>query len=73
MEGLTALAAGLAVFTGVGAALGMGMAISKAAESIARQPEASGKITTITILGAALIEATAIYGFVTALLLIFSK
>ncbi len=71
--GLIALAASLAVFTGVGAGIGIGIATSKAAEAVARQPEASGKITSITLLGAALAEATAIYGFVVALLLIFVK
>ncbi len=35
-----------------------------------RQPEAAGDIRTVTLLGAALAEATAIYGFVTALILI---
>ncbi|NLT58897.1 MAG: ATP synthase F0 subunit C [Clostridiales bacterium] len=69
--GLVAIAAALAVFTGVGAGIGMGMATSKAVESVARQPEASGKINTMLLLGLALTESTAIYGFVTALLIIF--
>jgi F-type H+-transporting ATPase subunit c len=64
------LAAGVAVFTGVGAGIGIGIATGKAAEGISRQPEASGKIMTMTILGAALAEATAIYGFVVALILL---
>ena len=69
--GLLAIAAGIAVFTGVGA--GIGIATGKAAEGISRQPEASGKIMTTTILGAALAEATAIYGFVIALIILFVK
>jgi F-type H+-transporting ATPase subunit c len=69
--GIIALAAGIAVFTGAGAGVSIGIATSKAAEAVARQPEASGKIQTITILGAALAEATAIYGFIIALLLLF--
>lgn len=73
MNGLIAIAAGIAVFTGFGAGIGIGIATSKAAEAVSRQPEASGKITTITILGAALAEATAIYGFVVALILLFAK
>ncbi|MCQ2490456.1 MAG: ATP synthase F0 subunit C, partial [Ruminococcus sp.] len=40
-----------------------------AAESIARQPEAKGDIRTALLLGCALAEATAIYGFVIALLI----
>ena len=69
--GLMALGAALACFTGVGAGVGMGMATGKAAEAVARQPEASGKINSILMLGLALTESTAIYGFVTALLIIF--
>ena len=70
MGGLIAIGAGIAVFTGFGAGIGIGIATSKAAEGVSRQPEASGKIMSITVLGAALAEATAIYGFVTALILI---
>jgi F-type H+-transporting ATPase subunit c len=68
-----ATAAAIAVFTGVGAGIGIGIATGKAVEGISRQPEASGKIMTTTILGAALAEATAIYGFVIALIILFVK
>lgn len=70
---LLAIGAGLAVFTGVGAGIGIGIATGKAAEGIARQPSASGKIMSTTIIGSALAEATAIYGFVIALILLFVK
>lgn len=70
--GLIALGAGLAVLTGAGAGIGIGIATSKATESIARQPEAKGAINTALLLGCALAEATAIYGFVIALLIILS-
>ena len=43
---------------------------SKAAEAVARQPEAESKITKILLLGGALAEATAIYGFVIGILII---
>ncbi|MBE5812833.1 MAG: ATP synthase F0 subunit C [Clostridiales bacterium] len=65
---LNLIAAAIAVFTGVGAGIGIGIATGKAAEATARQPEASGKIQTMLLLGAALAEATAIYGLVIALL-----
>lgn len=65
-----AIGAAIAVFTGIGAGLGIGHATGKAVEAVARQPEASGKITTNLLLGCALAEATAIYGFVVGLLLI---
>ncbi len=50
---------------------GMTLATGKAVDSVARQPEASGKINGILILGLALAESCAIYGFVTALIMIF--
>ncbi len=67
---LIALGAGIAVLTGIGAGIGIGMATSKAVDAIARQPEAEGKISKALLLGCALAEATAIYGFVIALLII---
>ncbi len=70
--GLIAIGAGLAVLTGAGAGLGMGIATGKAVEAVARQPEANGKINALLILGLALTESTAIYGFVTALIMIFT-
>ncbi len=64
------IAAGIAVLSGIGAGLGIGIATGKAAEAIARQPEAAGSINKALLLGAALAEATAIYGFVVALLIV---
>lgn len=70
--GLIAIGAGLAVFTGIGAGIAMGIATGKAVEAVARQPEANSKINALLILGLALTESTAIYGFVTALVMIFT-
>ncbi len=70
MGTIIAIGAGLAVLAGAGAGIGIGIATSKATEAVARQPEAEGKITKSLLLGAALAEATAIYGFVIALLII---
>ena len=70
MSGLIALGAAVAVITGIGAGLGIGMATSKAVDAIARQPEADSKITKALLLGCALAEATAIYGFVIGLLIL---
>ena len=66
MSTLIAIGAGIAVLTGIGA----GIATGKATDAVARQPEAEGKITKLLLLGCALAEATAIYGFVIALLCI---
>ena len=60
-----------AVLTGIGAGIGIGIATAKAVDAIARQPEAEGKISKNLILGCALAEATAIYGFIIAILIIF--
>ncbi len=70
--GMIAIGAGLAVLTGAGAGLGMGIATGKAVEAVARQPEASGKINAMLILGMALTESTAIYGLVISLIMIFT-
>jgi F-type H+-transporting ATPase subunit c len=66
------IGAGIAVVAGLGAGVGIGIATGGTAQAISRQPEASGKIMTVFFLGIALAEATAIYGFVIAIL-IFSK
>ena len=71
MGTIIAIGAGIAVFTGIGAGIGIGIATAKATEAIARQPEAEGKISKTLILGCALAEATAIYGFIIGLLIIF--
>lgn len=68
---LSVIGAGIAVLSGVGAGIGIGIATGKATESIARQPEAAGKIQSSLILGAGLSEATAIYGLIIALILAF--
>ena len=67
MSGLVALGAGIAALTGIGGGIGIGIATGKATEAIS---EASGKIQTNLLLGAALAEGTAIFGFVVALLII---
>ena len=61
------IAAALAVIPGTVAGLGIAIATGKASEAIARQPEASGQIRSSLLIGCALAEATAIYGFITAL------
>lgn len=70
---LSVIGAGIAVLSGFGAGIGIGIATGKATEAIARQPEATGKIQSALILGAGLSEATAIYGLIIAILLIFTK
>ncbi len=66
-----AIGAGLALIAGIGPGIGEGYAVGKALESIGRQPECKGDVTSTMLLGCAIAETTGIYGFVTGLLLIF--
>lgn len=70
MTSLIAIGAGIAALTGIGAGIGIGLATSKAVEAIARQPEAESKISKNLLLGCALVEGTAIFGFVVGLLIV---
>ncbi|MCR5093920.1 MAG: ATP synthase F0 subunit C [Lachnospiraceae bacterium] len=70
---LTAIGAGIASLTGIGAGIGIGIATAKAVDAVARQPEANSKIMTLLLLGGALAEATAIYGLLVAIVIIFMK
>ena len=45
----------------LGAAIGVGLAAMKATEAVGRNPDASGKILTQSIIGMALAEAVAFY------------
>ena len=70
--GYIAIGAALCLLSCAAAGLGMGLATGKAVEAVARQPEASGKINSILLLGLALTESTAIYGLVSALIMMFT-
>lgn len=63
-----AIVVGLAAAAG---AIGMGMAIAKSVDGIARQPEAEGKIRTTLMLGLVFVETAIIYALVIAILIIF--
>lgn len=60
------LAIGLAAF---GAALGLGRVGAAAMESIGRNPNSADRLFLPLVLGLALVEAVALYGFVIAILL----
>lgn len=68
---LTAIGVGMTALAVVGGGLGIGIATSSAVKAVAQQPEADGKIMRNLLLGSALAEATAIYGFVLGILIIF--
>ena len=69
-SGMIAIAAAMAVLVGIAGGLSTGLATGKAVESIARQPEASGKITAALLIGNAFAEATAVYGLLIAFMLL---
>lgn len=67
-----AMAAAIVVgVVGAAGAIGMGMAISKSNESMARQPEMAGKINSSMMLGLVFIETAIIYALIIAILVIF--
>jgi len=71
---LICLAAALSVgVAALGCGIGMGSGIGGACSGIARNPEASGKITVTMIIGLALIESLTIYGLVISLILLFAN
>ena len=66
------IASAIAIGTAaLGGALAMGIATGKSAESIARQPEAEGKIRTTLMLGLVFIETAIIYALLVVILIIF--
>ena len=67
---MNALAVAHVMLPTLGVGHSMGLATGKAVESVARQPEASGKINAILLLGLALAESVAIYCLVIALILV---
>lgn len=69
--GLSAIAAGIAMLVGIGVALGQGNAAGKAVESIARQPETKGDITSTLFIGLAMMETSVIFALIIAIILVF--
>ncbi len=70
--GSKAMAAAIAIgLAALGGAIAMGLAISKSAEGVSRQPEASGKIQGLMMLGLVFIETVVIYALVVAILIVF--
>ena len=66
--------AGLTVAIGsIGPALGEGRALATALDAISRQPDSSDAITRTLFVGLAMVESTAIYALVVALVLLFAN
>lgn len=73
--GMTSIiTAGLTIAIGsIGPALGEGRAVAQALSSIAQQPDEANTITRTLFVGLAMIESTAIYCFVVAMILLFAN
>jgi len=68
------IVAGFTIAIGsIGPALGEGRALAQALSAIAQQPDESDAITRTLFVGLAMIESTAIYCFVIALIVIFAN
>jgi len=66
--------AGFTVALGsVGSALGEGRGLAAALDAIARQPESASTLTRTLFVGMAMVESTAIYCLVIALILLFAN
>jgi F-type H+-transporting ATPase subunit c len=66
--------AGLTIAIGsVGPALGEGRAVAQALDAIARQPDSTDRITRTLFVGLAMVESTAIYCLVVALILLYAN
>ncbi|MCU0429616.1 MAG: ATP synthase F0 subunit C [Cytophagaceae bacterium] len=70
LDGLALLGAGIgAGIAALGAGVGIGKIGGSAVESIARQPQESGKIQTAMLIAAAFIEGVALFGVVVCFLI----
>lgn len=68
------LTAGLTITIGsIGPALGEARAVAQALSAIAQQPDEAGTISRTLFVGLAMIESTAIYCFVVAMILLFAN
>lgn len=74
VEIVSIIGAALAIAIGViGPSLAQGRSIAAAMDAIARQPESANVVTRTLFVGLAMIETSAIYCLVVALLLLFAN
>lgn len=70
-KGLVAIAAALAVMTGIFSTVGQGYVAAKAVEAVGKNPDAEKEIRSMLILGAGIAETAAIYGMLIAFIILF--
>jgi F-type H+-transporting ATPase subunit c len=68
---MSQIAASIALLNGLLTTIGQGNICSKAIESMARQPESRGSITSTMFIGLAMAETSGIYGLLVAIILLF--
>jgi len=74
IQAVSVICATVAVAIGaIGPSIAEGRAVVAALEAIARQPEAGGALSRTLFIGLAMIETTAIYCLVIALILLFAN
>ena len=69
--GAKAIAAAIAILVAGAAAIGMGIAVSKALEGIARQPEPEKKLFKTLMIGLVFLETCIIYALLVVIFVIF--
>ena len=68
-----AIGAGICMGIGaIGPGIGEGIAVSKALEGMARQPETTGTLRTNMIMGCAITETTGLYSLLISFLILFA-
>lgn len=73
LKAACAIGAGICMGIGaIGPGIGEGIAVSKALEGMARQPEATSTLRTNMILGCAIAETTGIYSLLISFLILFT-
>ena len=70
---LSSLGAGIAMVAMIGVGIGIGFNAGKTVESTARQPEASGALMRLMLIGVALTETAGIFALVIAIMLLFAN
>ena len=73
IKACSAIGAGLAVIAGIGPGIGQGIAAGHGAAAVGRNPGAQGQIMSTMLLGQAVAETTGLYGFATAIILMFAN
>ena len=70
---MSSLGAGIAMVAMIGVGIGIGYNAAKTVESTARQPEASGALMRLMLIGVALTETAGIFALVIAIMLLFAN